>query len=78
MNAHLQAKSCNMQMGQPEVNQRYRDKMIKVYRDRGIRLLELRKNNTFKLDAFKLDLIIEENKQKVSRLLKEKGIQKWW
>ncbi len=78
MNAHLQKKDCNSKMGHPEVNQRYRMAMERKYGKEAVDMLEIQKNNTMKLDAFKLDLIIEENKQIVNKLLKEKGIEKWW
>lgn len=76
-NAWLQSKMSNYTMGDPKMNNLYTERLIKEIGEDRFNIL-LKKNNLFKPTVFDLKLIIEENRQIVNQLLKEKEIKKWW
>lgn len=77
-NCGLQKKQHNMRMGEPEVNNGFRIRLIKKIGQEEFDKLEIKRHNLFKPTAFELDLIVGECKSTVEMLLKEKGLKKWW
>jgi hypothetical protein len=77
-NCAVQMKWHNNMMGDPVVNDGFRNELIRRHGQREFEMLAVRKNNFFKLDSGVLSIMIEENRQIVERLLKEKNLKKWW
>lgn len=77
-NCEIQCKHCNNSMGDPKVNESYAQHLINKYGLEEFNNLEVQSRNNWKSSRFTLRMIIEENKQIVTSLLKEKGIEKWW
>ena len=75
-NCALQCKKCNSNMGNPEINQAFRNALLGL----GINLekLEIKKNNTYKPSQFELEVLIKKFQKIVGLLLKQKDLQKWW
>jgi hypothetical protein len=77
-NAHLQSKQHNLRMGDPLVHQGYQRNLIKKIGQESYDKIEVRKHNIFKPTIFELQVLINDFKDKVEILLKEKEIKKWW
>ena len=65
-------------MGRPEVNEGYRTNLIAQIGALRFDKLTQKKSNVWKPTTFEIALIINENKQKVDKLLSIKQINKWW
>ena len=78
-NARLQCKMpCNYSMGDPKVNNAYKEKLIKEIGQVQFDLLSIKIHNKMKLERFTLEYLRNEFKTEALRLLEEKGIKKWW
>lgn len=77
-NCKLQKKLCNMDMGNPKINEGYRSNLIKQIGEKRFSEITLKKGNTWKPSVFDLELIIKDNKLRAGVLLKSKGLNKWW
>lgn len=77
-NCWLQKKQHNMDMGRPEINEGYRKNLIQKIGTESFHKLKIKKSNIWKPLQWELELIIAENKEMVSYLLIQKGLEKWW
>jgi hypothetical protein len=75
-NCQLQCKHCNaFEQGKDSV---FRDKLVSLYGEQTVLILESSKRQTTKMGKVELNYIAELYKSKTNELLKEKGIEKWW
>lgn len=73
---HAQCKNCNWQLqGNDAV---YRPKLVEMYGEDKVLLMEAARRETRQLKAYQLKELAKIYKEKTNQLLKEKGIQKWW
>lgn len=77
-NARLQKKKCNLEMGRPDINHNYRTKLIKELGPERFEKLHLRHFNISKMQNFEIELIANEHKGEVKKLLKDKNLKAWW
>lgn len=77
-NCAVQQKWHNNMMGDPVVNEGFKNELIKRHGKVEFEMLAIKKNNSMKLDKFLLTQIIDENREIAERLLQEKGLKKWW
>lgn len=76
MNCNVQCNHCNWVLQGNDA--KYRQFLVDKYGENKVLLLEATKRNTTKLSSGDIKIMIEHYKSEVNRLLKEKGIQKWW
>jgi len=77
-NCGVQMKWHNNMMGDPVVNDGFRNELIRRHGQREFEILAIKKNNFFKSDRGIFLILIEENIQIVEKMLVEKGLKKWW
>ena len=75
-NALPQCKPCNgFEQGNPEVMAQQLDKIFGVGT---AAIMRMKKNNAFKGGVFEIKFLAEEYRKKTYKLLREKGVKKWW
>ena len=75
-NCSLQCKKCNgLEEGFKVEHRRY---LVELYSEKAVLLLESSKRQTTKRSANDVKLIADYYKKETAKLLKEKGIIKWW
>jgi hypothetical protein len=75
-NCSLQCKSCNKWEEGFKVN--HRAHLVKLHGEKAVLLLEASKRDTTKRSKNDIKLIAAYYKKENEKLLKQKGVQKWW
>ena len=76
VNCNLQCKHCNNFEQGNDV--KFREYLVKKHGEKNVLLLEASKRDTTKRSANDIKLIAAYYKKENEKLLKEKGIVKWW